>query len=165
VGREATCLLFFTLFLRLAFVFPGIVVGTQGFVHCVCCVGAACCIVSSSSIRNVHLFCCTIKVLEKVSQQAPGRLGAALRHTPLRQPICTILHVVLPNLWPCPCTWRQNQRPKLHAYLGSRIPHGYVRILALGKGRGSVCGDPWGQGCSRHEPHAQVPMREFLQPR
>jgi hypothetical protein len=32
VGREAICLLFFPLLLHLAFVFPGIAVGTQGFV-------------------------------------------------------------------------------------------------------------------------------------
>jgi hypothetical protein len=31
VGREAICLLSFPLLVRLAFVFPGIVVGTQGF--------------------------------------------------------------------------------------------------------------------------------------
>jgi hypothetical protein len=35
VGREAICLLFFPLLLQLAFVFPGIAVGTQGFVDCV----------------------------------------------------------------------------------------------------------------------------------
>jgi hypothetical protein len=46
VGREVICLLFFPLLLQLAFVFPGIVVGTQGFVYCVYCVGGACCIVS-----------------------------------------------------------------------------------------------------------------------
>jgi hypothetical protein len=46
VGREAICLLFFPLLLQLAFVFPGIAVGTQGFVDCVYCVGEACCIVS-----------------------------------------------------------------------------------------------------------------------
>jgi hypothetical protein len=45
VGREAICLLFFPLLLQSAVVFPGIVVGTQGFVDCVYCVGAACCIV------------------------------------------------------------------------------------------------------------------------
>jgi hypothetical protein len=44
VGREAI----FLLFLRLAFVFPGIVVGIQGFVDRVCCVGEACFIVSFS---------------------------------------------------------------------------------------------------------------------
>jgi hypothetical protein len=35
VEREAICLLFFPLLLQLAFVFPGIAVGTQGFVDCV----------------------------------------------------------------------------------------------------------------------------------
>jgi len=38
LGREAICLLFFPLLLRLAFVFPSIAIGTQGFVECVCCV-------------------------------------------------------------------------------------------------------------------------------
>jgi hypothetical protein len=47
VGR-AIRLLFFPLLLQLAFVFPGIVVGTQGFIDCVYCVGGACCIVSFS---------------------------------------------------------------------------------------------------------------------
>jgi hypothetical protein len=46
VDREAICLLFFPLPLRLAFVFPGIAVGTQGFVDCVYGVDEACCIVS-----------------------------------------------------------------------------------------------------------------------
>jgi hypothetical protein len=42
VGREAICISSFPLLLRLAFVFPGIVVETQGFVDCVCSVGKAC---------------------------------------------------------------------------------------------------------------------------
>jgi hypothetical protein len=33
--------------LRLVFVFPGIVVGKQGFVDCVCCIGEAYCIAFS----------------------------------------------------------------------------------------------------------------------
>jgi hypothetical protein len=48
VDGEAICLLFFPLLLRLAFVFPGIAVGTHVFVDCVDCVGGACCIVSFS---------------------------------------------------------------------------------------------------------------------
>jgi hypothetical protein len=36
VGREAIFLLFFPLLPRLAFLFPGIVVGTQNLVYCVC---------------------------------------------------------------------------------------------------------------------------------
>jgi hypothetical protein len=53
------------MFLQLAFVFPGIAVGTQGSVDCVYCVGVACCIVSFSSVGDVHLFCCTIKASKK----------------------------------------------------------------------------------------------------
>jgi hypothetical protein len=49
VGREVICLSFFPLLLRLAFVLPGIVLGTQVFVDCVCCVGEACC------IKMVHI--------------------------------------------------------------------------------------------------------------
>jgi hypothetical protein len=41
--REAICLLSCPLLLRLAFVFPGIAVGTLGFENCVGCVGEACC--------------------------------------------------------------------------------------------------------------------------
>jgi hypothetical protein len=43
VGRDAICLLDFPLLLRLAYVFPGIAVRTQGFVDCAYCVGEACC--------------------------------------------------------------------------------------------------------------------------
>jgi hypothetical protein len=39
VGRKAICLLFFPLLLQLALIFPGIVVGTQGFVDCVAHMG------------------------------------------------------------------------------------------------------------------------------
>jgi hypothetical protein len=49
VGREAICLLPFPLPLRLAFVFPGIGVGTQGFVVCV---GGACCIQENFDKRD-----------------------------------------------------------------------------------------------------------------
>jgi hypothetical protein len=64
VGREPICLLFYPLLLHLAFVFPGIAVGTQGFVACVYCAGVACCIVSFFNVGDVHLFCCTIKAFK-----------------------------------------------------------------------------------------------------
>jgi hypothetical protein len=72
VGSEAICLLFFPLLLQLVFGFPGIAVGTQGFVDCVYCVGGACCIVSFSSVGDVHLFCCTIKAFKKCPSTSEG---------------------------------------------------------------------------------------------
>jgi hypothetical protein len=64
MGREAICLLFFPLLLRLAFAFPGIVVGTQGFETFVCCVVEPVLFLLSIP-GDVHFLCCTIKAFEK----------------------------------------------------------------------------------------------------
>jgi hypothetical protein len=66
--REIICNISFPSVLMLAFVFPGIGVGTQGSANCVCCEDVACGIVSFfSGIGDVHFFCCSFKAFGKCS--------------------------------------------------------------------------------------------------
>jgi hypothetical protein len=51
-GKEGYLPLILPLLLRLAFVFPSIVLGTKDFVHCAYCVGEACCIITLSNGRR-----------------------------------------------------------------------------------------------------------------
>jgi hypothetical protein len=67
VGRETIRLISFSLLLKLAFVSPGIAVGTQGFVDYVCCEDVACRIVSiflalGMSLKTSRLWAWSLKL-------------------------------------------------------------------------------------------------------